>query len=115
MKDSALPDSSRRAVRTPFIVGLGASAGGIEALREFFHHVPPDSGTAYVVILHLSPYHDSLLAEVLQNSATIPVTQVKAQITIEPNHVYVVPPNRVLGIDHHSIAVADITTPEQRR
>jgi two-component system, chemotaxis family, CheB/CheR fusion protein len=99
----------------PFIVGLGASAGGIEALREFFHHVPPDSGTAYVVILHLSPNHDSLLAEVLQNSATIPVTQVKAQITIEPNHVYVVPPNRVLAIDHHSIAVADITRPEERR
>src|SRR6185436_1925555 len=94
---------------------LGASAGGIGALREFFQRVPPDSGTAYVVILHLSPDHDSMLAQVLQNSATIPVTQVQTQVTIEPNHVYVVPPNRVLSVDHHSIAVAEITRPEQRR
>ena len=115
MNDSALPDSSRRAIGAPFIVGLGASAGGIEALREFFKRVPPDSGAAYVVILHLSPDHDSMLAQVLQNSATIPVTQVKTQVIIEPNHVYVVPPNQVLTVDHHSIAVADITRPEQRR
>ena len=115
MNDSAPADSSRSAIRAPLIVGLGASAGGIEALREFFHHVPPDTGTAYVVILHLSPDHDSMLAQVLQNSATIPVTQVKTQVAIEPNHVYVVPPNQVLSVDHHSIAVADITRPEQRR
>ena len=102
-------------MRLPFIVGLGASAGGIEALREFFRHVPPDSGTAYVVILHLSPDHDSMLAQVLQNSTTIPVTQVQTQVTIEPNHVYVVPPNQVLSVDHQSITVASITRPEQRR
>jgi len=112
MSDSLPSDSSRR---SPFVVGLGASAGGIEALREFCRHVPPDSGTAYVVILHLSPDHDSMLAEVLQNSATIPVTQVQTQVTIEPNHVYVVPPNQVLSVDHQSIAVSAITRPEQRR
>ena len=115
MDDSAPADPSRRAIKAPFIVGIGASAGGIEALREFFHHVPPDSGAVYVVILHLSPDHDSMLAQVLQSSARIPVTQVKTQVTSEPNHVYVVPPNRVLSVDHHSIAVADITRPEQRR
>jgi two-component system CheB/CheR fusion protein len=99
----------------PFIVGLGASAGGIEALREFFSHVEADSGAAYVVILHLSPDHDSQLAEVLQNSAAIPVTQVKEHVAIEANHVYVVPPNKVLSVDRQSIAVSDITRPEQRR
>ena len=56
------------------IVGLGASAGGIQAFREFFEHVPENSGTAYVVILHLSPEHDSRLAEVLQVVTTMPVT-----------------------------------------
>ena len=61
---------------------------------------PPSSGIAYVVILHLSPEHDSQLAEVLQVSASIPVTQVQEQVRVEPNHVYVVPP-------HRSLAMAD--------
>ena len=58
------------------IVGLGASAGGIQAFKEFFAHVPPDSGMAYVVILHLSPEHESHLAEVLAVVDAMPVTQV---------------------------------------
>ncbi len=78
------------------VVGIGASAGGIQALKEFFENVPADSGMAYVVILHLSPDHDSRLAEVLQQSAAIPVTQVKRRVRVEPNHVYVVPPNEHL-------------------
>ena len=54
------------------VVGIGASAGGIQALKTFFENMPADSGMAYVVILHLSPDHDSRLAEVLQQSAAIP-------------------------------------------
>ena len=80
------------------VVGLGASAGGIEALRAFFANVPQHSGSAYVVILHLSPDHDSKLAEVLQMTAAIPVTQVSEPVRIEADHVYVVPPNRRLDI-----------------
>ena len=60
----------------PFVVGLGASAGGIKALKDYFARVPPQSGAAYAVILHLSPDHDSRLAEVLQTTAPMPVTQV---------------------------------------
>ena len=107
--------SQPRSGSAPFIVGLGASAGGIEALKEFFTHLDPDSGAAYVVILHLSPDHDSQLAEVLQNSTRIPVTQVNEHVVLEPNHVYVVPPNKVLSVDRQSIAVSDITRGEQRR
>jgi len=59
------------------ITGLGASAGGIQALQEFFKHVPERSGIGYVVILHLLPDHDSRLAEVLQTTTTMPVKQVK--------------------------------------
>jgi len=101
--------------RPPFVVGLGASAGGIDALKTFFGHVAPDSGAAYVVILHLSPDHDSRLAEVLQVTASIPVTQVKERVTIHANHVYVVPPNKLLSIDRESIVVSQVTRPEQRR
>src|SRR5215204_1545760 len=99
----------------PYVVGIGASAGGIEALQEFFHHVAPDSGATYVVILHLSPDHDSQLAQVLQHAASIPVTQVSGHSTIEANHVYVVPPNRMLRIEGDAIEVVDITRKEERR
>ena len=64
------------------VVGLGASAGGIQALKEFFTKVPKDSGIAYVVILHMSPEHESKLAEILQTATLIPVTQVRERIMV---------------------------------
>jgi two-component system, chemotaxis family, CheB/CheR fusion protein len=97
------------------VVGLGASAGGIRALKDFFAHVPPQSGAAYVVILHLSPDHDSRLAEVLQTTAPMPVLQVTSNTPIEPNHVYVISPNRALTINDSVLEVADVTRSEQRR
>src|SRR5262245_14555936 len=78
------------------VVGLGASAGWIKAFKEFFTQVPADSGMAYVVILHLSPEHESKLAEILQLSSEIPVTQVRGTVRIKPNQVYVIPPNQSL-------------------
>ena len=57
------------------IVGIGASAGGIEALRGFFQHVPPRNGIAFVVVLHLAPDHTSMLAEVLGNWTQMPVRE----------------------------------------
>ena len=97
------------------VVGIGASAGGIKALKDFFSRVPPHNGIAYVVILHLSPDHDSKLAEVLQTTAPMPVTQVTATTTIVPDHVYVVPPNKSLEIADGTLIVSEITRPEQRR
>src|SRR5262245_15887705 len=64
------------------IVGIGASAGGIQALKDFFENVATDSGMAYVVILHLSPDHDSRLAQVLQVASKIPVTQVTESVAV---------------------------------
>jgi two-component system, chemotaxis family, CheB/CheR fusion protein len=97
------------------VVGIGASAGGIQALRDFFAHVPSDSGMAYVVILHLSPDHDSQLAEVLQSTAPIPVTQVEKRVAVEPNHVYVIPPNKNLEIKNAHIDVANMMSSQVRR
>ena len=97
------------------VVGLGASAGGIEALRSFFAKVPIHSSSAYVVILHLSPDHDSKLAEVLQMTSDIPVTQVSQAVRIQADHVYVVPPNRRLEVVDGMINIHEITQTEQRR
>jgi two-component system CheB/CheR fusion protein len=97
------------------IVGLGASAGGIKAFKEFFANVPPESGMAYVVILHLSPEHESHLAEVLQFATEMPVTQVREGVKIEPNHVYVIPPNKSLAINDGHLVLSEITRVEERR
>lgn len=98
-----------------FVVGIGASAGGIKALKEFFANVPADSGMAYVVILHLSPQHESHLAEVLQHAAAIPVTQVTDHVRVEPNHVYVIPPNQSLAMTDGHLALSEVTRIEERR
>ncbi|HET6425851.1 MAG TPA: chemotaxis protein CheB [Planctomycetaceae bacterium] len=89
--------------RSPFpLVGIGASAGGLAALKKFFEDIPGDSGLAYVVVVHLAPEHKSHLAELLQPHVKMPVEQVRSTTKLEPNHVYVIPPNSNLDtIDTH--------------
>jgi two-component system CheB/CheR fusion protein len=100
----------------PFlVVGLGASAGGIGVLKEFFRHVPPTTGNAYVVILHLSPEHESLLSEILQAVATIPVAQVTERVRMKPDHAYVIAPNKSLSVLDGHLTVSDVVSFETRR
>ena len=101
--------------RGPPVVGLGASAGGIQALQVFFSHVPLDSDAAYVVILHLSPDDDSLLAGVLQHSTPLRVTRVEGRTPVEPNRVYVVSPGLCMTIAGGELDVVPLTRVEQRR
>jgi two-component system CheB/CheR fusion protein len=97
------------------VVGIGASAGGIQALKKFFEQVPSDTGIAYVVILHLSPTHDSKLADVIRFTSKIPVEQVIEKVKIEPDHVYVVPPNQHLTMeDDHIIASPNMQIEDRR-
>ena len=97
------------------IVGIGASAGGIQALQQFFKQVPANSDMAYVVILHLSPDHDSKLVEVLQHVSNIPVRQVTEETKVEANQVYVVPPNKHLMMSDGAIVVSPNMQEEDRR
>jgi two-component system CheB/CheR fusion protein len=82
--------------RSFFVVGIGASAGGVSALRQFFSHVEPQSDVAFVVIQRLSPQHESNLPALLQSQTTVPVTQVNEEVRLEPNHIYVIPPSKYL-------------------
>ncbi len=82
------------------IVGLGASAGGLEAFEQFFRHVPADSGMAFVLVSHLDPSHASILTEILQRTTTMPVVEVRDQMQVARNSVYVIPPNRDMTIFH---------------
>ncbi len=78
----------------PFpVVGIAASAGGLEAFTELICHLPTDTGMAFVLIQHLSPNHESLLSEILGRVTQIPVRQVQDLMTVEPNNIYVIPPN----------------------
>lgn len=97
------------------IVGIGASAGGIQALQEFFRNVPKKTSIAYVVILHLSPDHDSQLAAVLQRETSLPVIQVTEKVHVKPDHIYVVPPNQHLVIEGDYIEVSENISVEERR
>lgn len=84
------------------IVGIGASAGGLAALKTFFAHVPEDSGLAFVVVVHLDPDHESHLADLLQPHVNMPIQQVQETIPLQPNQVYVIPPGCNLNsIDTH--------------
>ncbi|QIR36760.1 response regulator [Tolypothrix sp. PCC 7910] len=80
------------------IVGMGASAGGIEAFTELLNHLPNDTGMAFVVVQHLSPNQNSLLSEILSRSTEMPVVEVQNGMVVEPNHVYVIPPNAKMTI-----------------
>ena len=78
------------------VVGLGASAGGIGPLQQFFGDMSPESGLAFVVVMHLSPEHESHLADVIQQKTRMPVMQVTERVKVKPNHVYVIPPGHQL-------------------
>lgn len=75
-------------------VGIGASAGGIEPLKQLFSKIPPNAGMAYVVVLHLSPKHISHLTEILQLRTPMPVIEVSEQVKVIPDHVYVISPTK---------------------
>ena len=86
----------------PFVVGIGASAGGLAALKAFFSTMAADSGLAFVVVVHLAPEFESQMAELLQPHTQMPVQQVEQMTALAANHVYVIPPGRNLSsIDTH--------------
>ena len=78
------------------VVGIGASAGGLEAFRELLEALPSDTGMAYVLVSHLSKTYKSMLSELLARVTKMPVTEARGQTPLLPNHIYVIPPNATL-------------------
>ncbi len=75
------------------IVGIGASAGGLEAFTQLLKHLPSDTGMGFVLVQHLDPDHESALAQILARVTSMPVREVANELRIAPNHVYIIPPN----------------------
>ncbi|MBS2028570.1 MAG: PAS domain-containing protein [Deltaproteobacteria bacterium] len=92
------PGRARGAGASFPVVGIGASAGGLEAFIDLVRGIPVDSGMAFVLIQHLDPNHPSYLTEALSRSTTLPVSEVRDGMEVEPNHVYVIPPDADVGI-----------------
>jgi two-component system, chemotaxis family, CheB/CheR fusion protein len=121
---SAVPDTTpsppavdaHDAARASFpIVGIGASAGGLEALDLFLKNVPQGSGIAFVVIQHLDPTHKGLLPELLQRATPMKVMQVRDRIRVQPDCVYVIPPNKNMSILHGVLHLFDPVAPRGLR
>ncbi|MGM0674634.1 MAG: CheR family methyltransferase [Spirochaetota bacterium] len=89
---------SRRQNASPIVVGVGASAGGLEAISSFLSYLPAKPGAAIVVVMHLSPDYPSDLAKLLARASSVPVQQIEDATAIEPDHVYVIPPNTNLAV-----------------
>jgi two-component system CheB/CheR fusion protein len=115
MADAAMHPSASTASDAVRVVGLGASAGGLEPLLQFLSHVPPASGLAYLVVQHMDPTHETLLAELLQRATAMPV---RAAVQAHPLHadsVYVIPPNAELTVRGGTLHLARPVSPRGQR
>ncbi len=92
------------------IVGIGASAGGLEAFEQFFINLPPQTGMAFIIVQHLDPTGHSLMPEILTRFTKMPVHVVADNLSIEPDSIYLIPPNKDMGIDGGKLFLQAITT-----
>ena len=97
------------------VAGIGASAGGLEALEQFLKQVPEPSGVAYVIVQHLDPTHKGIMPELLQRSTHMEVSQVSDRMRVKPDRVYVIPPNKDMSILHGVLHLFEPTAPRGLR
>ena len=97
------------------VIGLGGSAGSLNALRAFFAAMPADSGLAFAVVVHLLPDRESNLAALLQPVTAMPVVQVREAVRVEPNRVYVIPPAKQLSLAAGQLRLSNLEAERDRR
>jgi len=97
------------------IIGIGASAGGLEALEQFLSHVPVNCGMAFVIVQHLDPTRKGIMVELLQRATAMKVSQVEDRTKVEPGGVYVIPPNADMSILHGVLHLLDPAAPRGLR
>ncbi|MGE5646303.1 MAG: chemotaxis protein CheB [Acidobacteriota bacterium] len=97
------PQPTQQAEKQCPVVGIGASAGGLEAFTGLLRHLRGDTGMAFVLVQHLDPKHESLLPELLSKSSPMPILQVRDGMKVEPDHVYVIPPNTDMVVSDYTL------------
>jgi len=108
-------DPARSKTALTRVVGLGASAGGLEALQQFIANVPAASGLAYIVVQHLDPTHKAMLTELLQRATAMPVHEATGSMRVEPDVVYVIPPSTELTLVGGRLHLTEPAQPRGRR
>src|SRR5665213_2405604 len=100
---------SARPANSPVpVVGIGASAGGLEAFRELVQALPNDTGMAFVLVSHLSKTYKSMLSELLSKVTNMPVAEVRGDTPILANHIYVISPNATLAMNNNGLSAKPI-------
>lgn len=97
------------------IVGIGASAGGLAALEGFFSALPPETGMAFVVVQHLAPDHHSILTDLVQRCTRLRVLEVESGMAVQPDRIYIIPPNRDMALLQGRLQLLEPTAPRLRR
>ena len=97
------------------IVGIGASAGGLEAFEQFFTHLPPDTGMAFVLVQHLDPTHKSILVDLVRRYTRMQVFEVEDGMKVQPDCAYIIPPNRDMAILHGTLQLIEPVAPRGQR
>ncbi len=112
--DASVPQQERHRPLRPgmadfYVVGIGASAGGLEAFEQFFRNMPSNSGMAFVLVPHLSPEHKSMMGDLLKRYTEMDVHEVRDGMEINPNHVYIIPPNKDLAVANNLLLLQEPT------
>ncbi|CAL66655.1 chemotaxis protein CheB [Christiangramia forsetii] len=108
MKQDNQPNQTNKPKETSkqfCVVGIGASAGGLEAFNTFIEALPEDSGMAFILVQHLDPEHQSQLPEILQRNTKIPVKEIRDKMEVKPNHIYVIPSNKTLSFQNKEMVL----------
>src|SRR5438093_6237333 len=108
-------DQKTRPASPISIVGIGASAGGLEAFQELLQALPDNSGMGFVLVQHLAPKHESILSELLSKATKMPVVEVREGMAVKPNHVYVIPPNADMSIQQSLLHLSTLSPDRARR
>ncbi|MEO0530907.1 MAG: chemotaxis protein CheB, partial [Planctomycetota bacterium] len=90
-----------------FVVGIGASAGGLDPIERLFDNMPADTGMAFVLVQHLSPDFRSLMDELLSRHTTMPIHRVEDGMRVEPNHIYLIPPKKDMVLSQRKLLLRD--------
>ncbi|MGD1074846.1 MAG: chemotaxis protein CheB [Thermodesulfovibrionales bacterium] len=116
LEKGALPARAKStkpsSVKGFFVVGIGSSAGGLEALEQFFTHMPPDSGMAFVLIPHLDPTHKSMMPDLLKRYTKMPISEAEDGMEVKPNSIYIISPNKDMSILNRRLQLLE---PVERR
>ena len=114
-EDVKAKSSNRKNLGSFPIVGIGSSAGGLEALEIFLKNIPPKCGMAFVIVQHLDPTHKGIMVELLQRVTDLHVQQVTDCLKIEPDHIYIIPPNKDMSLLHGVLHLLDMVKPRGLR